>query len=140
MGKCMPDRLCKIYDRIIKEGKHPDCWKEVVIVPIKKANKPRYDTPKAWRALHMISTLSKTLERIIHTRIRDQTDKNLSTTQFGSRENRSCGDMMRVTNRWITETRNKGMEYTIIQADIEGGFDKITPEKILSEIPKEYKR
>jgi hypothetical protein len=32
------------------------------------------------------------------------------------------------------------MEYTIVQADIEGGFDKITPEKILPEIPKEYKR
>jgi hypothetical protein len=48
--------------------------------------------------------------------------------------------MMRVVNRWTTETKDRGMEYMIIQVDIEGGFDKITPEKILSEIPKEYKR
>jgi hypothetical protein len=32
------------------------------------------------------------------------------------------------------------MEYTIIQADIEGGFDKVTPDKILPKIPEEYKK
>jgi hypothetical protein len=47
--------------------------------------------------------------------------------------------MMRVINRWTEETKGKGMEYTIIQADIEGGFDKIEPEKLMDDIPKEYK-
>jgi hypothetical protein len=67
IGRSIPDELCSIYDTILENGEHPKCWKEVIIVPIKKANKPTYTTPKAWRALHMISTLSKTLERIIHT-------------------------------------------------------------------------
>jgi retron-type reverse transcriptase len=48
--------------------------------------------------------------------------------------------MVRVINRWTKETKTKGMEYTIIQADIEGGFDKINTKKILEEIPQEYKR
>ena len=87
----------------------------------------------------MIRTLSKTLERMIHTQIRDEIDQNLSVTQFGSRENRSCADMMRVINRWIEETKEKEMEYTIIQADIEGGFDKIEPRRVIERIPGEYK-
>jgi hypothetical protein len=74
----------------------------------------------------VITILSKTLERIIHMRKREEIDKNLSMTQFGSRENRSCIDILRVLTRWIKETKEKGMKYTIIHADIEGGFNKVT--------------
>src|ERR1700710_2303073 len=48
--------------------------------------------------------------------------------------------MMRVVDRWIKEIKKEGMEYTIIQADIEGGFDKIEPRRVIEKIPKEYKR
>jgi hypothetical protein len=47
IGRCIPETLCRIYDQIIEKGKHLDCWKEVVIVTIKIANKLRGDTPKA---------------------------------------------------------------------------------------------
>jgi hypothetical protein len=80
IGRSITDELCRIYDKIIEDEEHPKCWKEVIIVPIKKANKPTYTIPKEWRALHMISTLSETLERIIHTRIREKIDESLSPT------------------------------------------------------------
>jgi hypothetical protein len=106
----------------------------------KKVYKQTYTIPKAWRALHLISTLSTTLERIIHTRIREQIDEIMSPTQFGSREIRLCADMLSVIDRWTEEMEQRGIEYTKIQVDVEGGFDKIEPKRIIDDIPKEYKR
>ena len=54
-----PGALRTIFTNIPRRGKHPQIWKDVDVVPIPKANKPTYTTPKSWRAIHLLRVVSK---------------------------------------------------------------------------------
>lgn len=75
-----------ILTDILTRGIHSDDWKRAVVVPIPKANKPNYFKPKSWRSIHLLSLISKTLERIVLARLQDTTTchNTLGPTQFGS--------------------------------------------------------
>ena len=100
------------------------------MVPIPKAKKKSYTTPKSWRAIHLLRVVSKLLERIVLRRLQDAEGEEggeLGMTQYGSRRNRGTTDAMTVLMRWKQETRRRGHYQSIIIADIEGGFDKVDP-------------
>jgi hypothetical protein len=134
-------RICDIYTHILQTGEHPEVWKTANIVPIKKANKARYDEPKGWRSIHLISVLSKTLERIVMYRIR-KNDHLLSNTQYGSREERGVSDAIAILQEWTKRAKDRGLDPTYIVADIEGGFDRVDPNRLGSRgiIPPQYMR
>ena len=137
-----PGALREIYTDILRRGKHPEIWKDVEVVPIPKAKKKTYTTPKSWRAIHLLRVVSKILERVVLRRLQDAEDKGdgkLGTTQFGSRRNRGTTDAMTALMRWKQETRKRGHYQSIIVADIEGGFDKVEPSMLReSPINKDY--
>ena len=131
-SKAYPGYLESIYTKILRTGNHPDSWKQAVVVPIPKANKPRYDHPKSWRSLHHLSTVSKTLERVVLNRLQEYGDRNdtLGTTQFGSRRNTSTSDAFQIYKEWSEQARKESAYTTCILTDIEGGFDKVKPETL----------
>jgi hypothetical protein len=49
-------------------------------------------TPNARRQIHLLSVLSKTLERIVNARLVEEVDHLLSPTQFGTRKHRGVQD------------------------------------------------
>ena len=142
VNEAHPGALRKIYTDILRRGKHPEMWKDAEVVPIPKAKKKTYTTPKSWRAIHLLRVVSKILERIVLKRLQDAEDEEegrLGTTQFGSRRNRGTTDAMTALMRWKQETRKRGHYQSIIVADIEGGFDKVEPSMLReSPIDKNY--
>ena len=130
--KACPGHLENIFTQILRTGKHPAKWKQAIVVPIPKANKPRYDHPKSWRSIHLLSIVSKTLERVVLNRLQEFGDKNdtLGTTQFGSRRNTGTSDAFQIYKEWKKNAHEEGMYTTCIMADIEGGFDKVLPETL----------
>ena len=101
------------------------------MLPILKAKKPTYATPKSWRAIHLLRVVSKLLERIVLRRLQDgegEEGGELGKSQFGSRRNRGTTDAMTALLRWKKEVRKRGHYQSIIIADIEGDFDKVDPE------------
>ena len=125
--------LCigRIYTDILRSGIHPTNWKAAIVVPIPKANKPTYTHPKSWRSIHLLSVVSKTLERIVLRRLQ-QDDSTTSTSpcpmgpsQFGSRIDLGTSDAMQTYLRWRENAANLGHFTTIISADVEGGFDRV---------------
>ena len=134
--------LREIYTNILRRGKHPDVWKDTEVVPIPKAKKRTYTTPKSWRAIHLLRVVSKILERIVLRRLQDTEGEKggeLGTTQYGSRRNRGTTDAMTALMRWKQETWKRGHYQSIIVADIEGGFDKVDPVALReSPIDKNY--
>ena len=137
-----PGALREIYTDILRRGKHPEAWKDAEVVPIPKAKKKTYTTPKSWRAIHLLRVVSKVLERIVLRRLQDaegEEGEKLGSTQFGSRRNRGTTDAMTALMRWKQETRKRGHYQSIIVADIEGGFDKVEPSMLReSPIDKNY--
>ena len=66
-----PGALRAIFTNILPRGKHPQIWKDADVVPIPKAKKATYTTPKSWRAIHLLRVVSKLLERIVLRRLQD---------------------------------------------------------------------
>ena len=131
-AKANPGYFENIFTDILRTGRHPEEWKKAIVVPIPKANKPRYDHPKSWRSLHLLSTVSKTLERVVLNRLQEYGDKNntLGATQFGSQRHTGTSDAYQIYKEWVEDTKRKGMLMTCILTDIEGGFDKVRPENL----------
>ena len=128
-----PGALSEIFTGILRKGRHPDIWKDADVVPIPKAKKKTYTTPKSWRAIHLLRVVSKVLERIVLRRLQDTEGEKggtLGKTQFGSRRNKGTTDAMTALMRWKQEVRKRGHYQSIIVANIEGGFDKVDPNKL----------
>ena len=127
--RAMPTSIPTIFTDILTTGIHPREWKKAIVVPIPKANKARYDQPKAWRSLHLLSLVSKTLERVVLSRLQDEgeTHETLGPTQFGSRRNTGTSDAMTILLEWKKMAEANGDKVTIMVADVEGGFDKVNP-------------
>ena len=131
-----PTCLADIFTQILKSGRHPPPWKSAIVVPIPKANKPNYTHPKSWRSIHLLSVVSKTLERIVLLRLQQDeennphTSKPMGPTQFGSRIKLVCSDAHQTYLRWRENAISKGHYVTLISADVEGGFDRVDPDKL----------
>ena len=136
-----PSCLSNIYTEVLRSGIHPDSWKAAIVVPIPKANKTTYTHPKSWRSIHLLSVVSKTLERIVLLRLQrdDTTPPDTPTTnsplpmgptQFGSRISIGTSDAMQTYLRWRENAQDHDHLVTLISADVEGGFDKINPHQL----------
>ena len=130
-----PTCLGDIYTVILRSGRHPSSWKRASVVPIPKANKPTYTHPKSWRSIHLLSTVSKTLERIVLRRLQvSDSDTNpdppMGPSQFGSRTGVGTSDAMQCFLRWKEHAQSLGHYTTLISGDVEGGFDKVDPARL----------
>ena len=131
-----PTCLGSIFTIILRSGKHPESWKHATMVPIPKANKPNYTHPKSGRSIHLLNTVSKILERIVLRRLQD-TDKDshpdppMGPSQFGSRIGMGTSDAMQCYLRWKERAHSLGHFTTLVSADVEGGFDKVDPSRLL---------
>ena len=129
--RAKPTSLGKVFTEILRSNTHPEDWKKATVVPIPKANKTSYNVPKAWRSIHLLSLVSKTLERIVLKRIQDQGERDglaMGPTQFGSRQNTGTSDAMRTLMDWKEQAERDGKMVTLLIADVEGGFDKVNPD------------
>ena len=127
--QAMPNAIPSTFTRILTKGEHPRSWKKAIVVPIPKDNKARYDQAKAWRAIHLLSLISKTLERVVLSRLQaiGEEKGTLGLTQFGSRRNTGTSDTMTILLQWKGHAERAGDKVTIIIADFEGGFEKVNP-------------
>ncbi len=73
----------------------PDSWKEALVIPIPKANKPAND-PKSYIPISLTSHLCKLMEGMINDRLGHHLERNgiLSPSQSGFRKGRSTLDQL----------------------------------------------
>lgn len=128
-----PTCLSNIYTHVLQSGRHPQSWKTATVIPIPKANKPNYTTPKSWRSIHLLNIVSKTLERIVLSRLQSYEPllpQPMGPSQFGSRINRGTSDAMQALIRWQETARSRNHYVTLVASDIEGGFDQGQPSRL----------
>ena len=83
-----------VFSKLIKNGYHPQCWKESIGAILKKLNKVDYSQPKAYRIIMLLNCLGKISEKIIATRLSHFAEHSnlLHNEQMGGRKNRSAID------------------------------------------------
>ncbi|KAI0998166.1 hypothetical protein K3495_g10025 [Podosphaera aphanis] len=67
--KSLSQVLADIFNACISQGYHPSKFKESITVVLRKPQKPRYDTPKAYRPIALLNTTGKLLEKLVANRI-----------------------------------------------------------------------
>jgi hypothetical protein len=67
-GKEARNSICTWFQKIWETGVVPSLWKKAIVVPILKADKNPMSTA-SYRPISLTSTMGKTTERIINTRL-----------------------------------------------------------------------
>ncbi|KAB5587878.1 Reverse transcriptase from mobile element jockey protein [Ceratobasidium theobromae] len=89
-----PALFTRLYNACIQLRYHPVCLRNALISPIPKPNRYDMASPKSYRPIALLETLSKLLEKIVAKRITAMAGRlNLiPPDQFGGKEKSSCLD------------------------------------------------
>jgi hypothetical protein len=68
LGPTAKNYLLNLYNTIWRTGRIPEKWKKGIIIPIPKQDKNK-NTVEAYRPITLINTMTKTMEKIINTRL-----------------------------------------------------------------------
>jgi hypothetical protein len=102
---------------------------------IPKADKEKYNVPKIWRPIALLSCLGKLLERLIGNRIKELIiDFNLlPSTQFGAAGKCTSRALQEMFNQVYTGwCKRKKQETTLVGLDIEGAYDRVNQPAVLN--------
>ena len=108
----------------------PTSWLEIETIYIKKANKPNYNTPKAYRPIGLSSSILKLSERLVNWRIKSTVLKDGIPGQHAFTVNRSTETAISELINFIEKAKYNNMKAIILSIDIEGAFDNLPFEMI----------
>ena len=128
-----PEALFEIYATFFNLGYHPRCWRKAKGVILKKASKPDYSIPKAYRVISLLNCLGKVLERLVARRLGAlaETTDLLHPSQLGGRLRKSAIDAALLFYNNIQQQKRKQKITTTIFLDIKGAFDHVSKNKLL---------
>ena len=89
LKNCEPELsyiLAELFNKCLKESYFPDCWKVLSVVPVFE-NVGKRSTAKNYRAVSLLSVVSKVFEKLVNNRIVDYLEKCglFSDFQYGFR-------------------------------------------------------
>jgi len=84
LGPTAKNHILNLYNTIWRTGRIPEEWKKGIIIPILKPGKNN-NTVEAYRPITLLNAMTKTMEKIINTRLVWYLKKNkiLSIEQSG---------------------------------------------------------
>ena len=102
LKKCEPELsyiLAKLFNKCLKESCFLDYWKVSLVVPVFK-NVEERSTAKNYRAVGLLSVVSKVFEKLVNNRIVDHLEKCglFSDFQYGFRSSQSTADLLTVVS------------------------------------------
>lgn len=120
-----PEIVLAIYNKCLDLCHLPYMWKTSIIRIIPKPGKDDYCKTNAYRPIGLISTMGKTLERIMAQRISSHLINNghLSTKQIGFIAGKSTDHAIFNINEQIESALATNEYVALISLDIRGAFD-----------------
>ena len=141
LSKCanvLVDRLYYVYNAILEKNIYYAPWKQSTTVVLRKPGKPRYDTPKAYRPIALLNTMSKVLTAIAADLMNFYTEKYklLPAHHFGGRPGRTTTDAIHLLIHKIKDAWRKHQVTAVLFLDIEGAFPNAVTNKLLHSMRK----
>jgi len=144
LKKIVADPQClnvfiKLANACLTVGLWPKHFKESVLVIIPKPGKPSYSAPKAFRAIALLNTLRKLIEKMLSNRIQhdmiayDIVDPN----QFGGICQRSTEDAGLYLMHLVRTGWARGLKTSVIAFDIAQFFPSINHDALMAILQKQ---
>ncbi|KAF7564239.1 uncharacterized protein PtrM4_153550 [Pyrenophora tritici-repentis] len=136
--KAQPQTMFRAFSLLFNYGYHPKCWKQATGAVLKKASKPDYSIPKAYRVITLLSCLGKINERITASRLSNLAEitELLHPTQIGGRLKKSAIDAAMLLIDQIQHQKQKGQITSTIFLDVKGAFDHVSHNQFLRTLKK----
>jgi endonuclease/exonuclease/phosphatase (EEP) superfamily protein YafD len=134
LGSVAVEFLTKMFNIALNSNTIPEVWKQAKIIPILKPNKDENQS-KSYRPISILSTIAKTLEKILLPHITDNIPNNIH--QHGFKKNHSTTTALHKLTNTITKGFNKVQppKRTIAVAiDMSKAFDTVNHYKLLQKI------
>jgi endonuclease/exonuclease/phosphatase family metal-dependent hydrolase len=128
-----PERIVDLYNACLNFEYHPLCLRNAVVTIIPKPNKPNMSSPRAYRPISLLETLSKCLEKVITARLLYEVGKYnlIPFTQFGGRNCASCVDAGLALTHDIQTAWSKDQRASLLTMDIKGYFDNVNHDRLI---------
>ncbi|KAB5588047.1 reverse transcriptase [Ceratobasidium theobromae] len=124
------DLIEVLYNAMLSFEYHPVCFKNALIAPIPKPNKFNFASPKAYRPISLLETLSKLFEKIMAARFTSLSGLHglIPPEQFGGKDMTSCMDAGLSLIHDIESAWAAKKQASITLLDISGYFNNIDHE------------
>ena len=115
--------LCHIFNCSLMEGSFPERMKKAEVIPLYKG--VDMDNMINYRPISLLVTLSKLLEKIMHTQLNGYLEHNhlLYPSQYGFHTRRSCEQAITELVGYILKSKNRNEHCASIFLDLSKAFD-----------------
>ena len=132
LGERGKEVLVKLFNKVWQEGIIPSCWKESVVIPIKK---PGMDPtlPDSYRPIALTSQMGKVMERMVNDRLVYylETKGMINVYQSGFRRGRSTMDPMVCLEHDIRKAQVNKETVVAVFFDIVKAYDTVWKQGLL---------
>ena len=125
-------KLLDLYNLSLSTSTTPQSWRDAVIIPILKANKPPSELT-SFRPISLTSCIAKLMERMLSERLYDLGERRgwFSSVQAGFRKGRGVEDqILRMTQR-ITDGFRDEEKSLMVLLDFSKAYDTIWRQRLL---------
>jgi hypothetical protein len=119
-------KLLEVINQAWKTGEFPPTWKEIIIKPIPKPDKPR-DQVKGYRPIALISCVAKTFERLVKNRLEVIIEKSQKIPHCftGFRKGFSTMDNLSQLITDIQLSFSSNLHLVTAIYDLQGAYDNV---------------
>ncbi len=132
--------LTNLFRACIEHDYHSRCFREVIIIILKKSNKNNYTDFKTYKFIALLNTIDKTFEFIIARRINifAEIHEILFATQIKERRKRICETTLKLFIEQIHTiwniSRNKMI--TLLSMNVASAYDHVSRERFMHNLRK----
>ena len=123
---------------MLERGLFYEPWKKFTTIVLRKPEKPKYNTPKAYRPIALLNTQVKVLTAILAEQLMYYVERYnlLPENHFGGRKGRNATDAVQVLVHRIKGAWRKGEVASALFLDIEGAFPNADNEQLIRNLTK----
>ena len=128
------DEYHSLISKCIQTGYHPIEYHRSISPTLQKPGKADYSNPRAWRLVHLLSTMGKWIEKIVATRLLYYAMEHglIPPNQFGAMPGRSTTDAALCLAHDVYAANNHNLFTSLVTFDITGYFDNVNHNRLLS--------
>jgi hypothetical protein len=128
--------LAPLFSSCLRTHHFPRAWRTATTAIIRKADKPDYRDPNAYRPIALLCTLGKLFEKVINERLTHWIDANniLPPSRMGGRRGRNIIDALLLLTSWIkNQWRNRNIVAGIF-LDVKSAYPTVYKDRLCSRL------